>query len=522
MVDNFPTGIDVTPNGAFVYVANQEDDTVSVISTATNTVVATINVGDAPLQPVVTPNGAFVYVTIFEEDIVQVISTATNTIVDTVMVGDEPGGIDVTPNGAFIYVSNQNDNTVFVIQTSDNTEIDTITVGTGPVNMEVSPNGAFVYVANGNSGDVSVISTATDTVVDTITVGVGPRGAFFTPDGALVYVPDSGDGTVSVIDTSTNTVIDTITVGGVPIEIAILPDRVVLDEVGYQLYSFYDLRERESFIQVTNPEGSNITVHVQVFDVGNNCTENNFFDTYTPSDTHIYNMRDILTNNGNPSGIELPDFAYGFVVVTVVQGQGSSSDPTRDIVGNFRIVDNNGYEYRTNSLAVTFPSTIVTEQFTFNYNVKGNVTLSDVLGINANHVSATGEVTADPVSSYTVFDVDIYNVNEVPFSCRDIVFACVDEDNPLLEQLLEETGVGVASFEYGINDVIPHSKGGELLCPGNNISDGIVNLFREDSSSDVFAGFVGLNNGNSRGSMDSFWSESFVITEGGDDDDDAN
>ena len=41
-------GVAVTPDGAFAYVANQSGDTVSVIATATNTVTATVPVGDGP------------------------------------------------------------------------------------------------------------------------------------------------------------------------------------------------------------------------------------------------------------------------------------------------------------------------------------------------------------------------------------------------------------------------------------------------------------------------------------------
>ena len=112
--------------------------------------------------------------------------------------------------------------------------------------------------------------------------------------------------------------------------------------------------------------------------------------------------------------------------------------------------------------------------------------------------------------------------NETIFSCRDIIYSCVDEDNPLLEELLSIAGTAnVASFEYGINETIPHSKGGELLCPGNNISEGTV-LLRAEPYPDtvefddllasigsvdppIFAGYIGLNNGNGRGSFDSFW-----------------
>jgi len=39
-----PWAVAITPNGAFAYVTNESSDNVSVISTATNTVVATVPV----------------------------------------------------------------------------------------------------------------------------------------------------------------------------------------------------------------------------------------------------------------------------------------------------------------------------------------------------------------------------------------------------------------------------------------------------------------------------------------------
>ena len=44
-----PWGLAVTPDGSKVYVANFEDDTASVIDTATNAVTATIRVGRTPI-----------------------------------------------------------------------------------------------------------------------------------------------------------------------------------------------------------------------------------------------------------------------------------------------------------------------------------------------------------------------------------------------------------------------------------------------------------------------------------------
>ena len=292
--------------------------------------------------------------------------------------------------------------------------------------------------------------------------------------------------------------------------VLIIPDT---EAGGFQLIGFFDLRDRESFFQVTNINPAATSIHVQIYDVSNNCNENDFFDGYTGNDTHIYNLRDITTNDGNPSGVVLPDNAYGIVYVTVTAG----FDRMDQLIGNVRVQDNSGYEYRTNMGNTVQDRESEDANTTFNFNSNNGVILSDIIGISSEDLSTFNNdevLAADVVNIWTRFDVDIYNNNEVPLSCRDVAFACVDNDNPLLEALLEESGVSVASFEYGINNIISHSKGGELLCPGNTIDEGIVVLTKEgqgDSTDDEFVLFVGLNNGNGRGSMDTSWFENAEI-----------
>ena len=57
----------------------------------------------------------FVYVTNNNSDDVSVIATASNTVVDTIAVGDGPAGVAITPDGAFVYVANAVSNDVSVI-----------------------------------------------------------------------------------------------------------------------------------------------------------------------------------------------------------------------------------------------------------------------------------------------------------------------------------------------------------------------------------------------------------------------
>jgi len=292
-------------------------------------------------------------------------------------------------------------------------------------------------------------------------------------------------------------------------------DIPVTDAADESLFGFFDLRERETYIQVTNVAATNNNVHIQIFDVSNNCNENNFFDLYTPSDTHVYNLRDIITNDGNDSGVILPDGAYG---VFVALGEGSGFDFDAEMMGNLRILDNTGYEYRTNLQGEENDQSggDLDDFATFNFNTESGVTLSDIIGIPFDDDGPQDDLEvliANVLDVWVNLDVNIYDLNENVFSCRNVVFACVNENHPQLEQLLEEVSdeggsSSVASFEYGINEAIPHSKGGELLCPGNQISDGFVRLeYLEDGGDTDSDGiyFIGLNNGNGRGSMDSMW-----------------
>ena len=304
------------------------------------------------------------------------------------------------------------------------------------------------------------------------------------------------------------------------------PIRIPLVETdnnkNFSIMAFFDLRDRESFVQVTNTSTSAANLHVQIFNVGNLCNENDFFDDYTGNDTHTYNLREIITNDGAPSGVVLPEDAYGIVVV-------SSEDNGADeimIIGNFRVLDNMGYEYRTNMPGIesTDPDTFTPADYFANFNQEGGVTLSDVVGVLLVENSGASGFEWDAsnvIDTFIVADVDIIDNNEVLLSCRDVIFACVRPDDPLVDELLAnddiegENGAAVASFEYGINNAIPGSRSDELLCPGNVIGEGILNLTVEGitGSGPFFAAFIGLNNGNGRGSMDSLWQTNLFLSE---------
>ena len=197
------------------------------------------------------------------------------------------------------------------------------------------------------------------------------------------------------------------------------------------LVGVFDLRDRESFIQVTNTSNSPDLVHVQIFNVAQSCGENNFFDAYTGNDTHVYNIRDLVTNDLNPAGFVLPDDSYGFVVITFDDEEG---------IGNMRIKDANGYEYRTNLQATGNDGEVddSDDEHWFNFNQEAGVVLSDIFGtmVSETNQFSDGVKLSPIIESYVAFNTEIINLDEVLFSCIDLVFACTDGDDPLILELL--------------------------------------------------------------------------------------
>jgi YVTN family beta-propeller protein len=174
-VGSLPFGVAVNPAGTRVYVANmnldvaQNDYRISVIDTATHAV-STIQVGTAsppvgvnPAGVAVAPDGAHVYVTNQGSNDVTVIETATNSVISRIPVGTRPPGVAVAPDGGHVYVANTNtlevatsDNTVSVIETTNHT-VETTLPPAGEKPVGVAATARNVYVAHAFSNIVSVI-----------------------------------------------------------------------------------------------------------------------------------------------------------------------------------------------------------------------------------------------------------------------------------------------------------------------------------------------------------------------------
>lgn len=156
-----PLAVAIHPRGQLAYFAYADTtlagrDAVGVFDVATlNLNPVGIAVGKRPEGMAVTPDGTKLYVANNLDNTVSVIDTASNTVLSTTTVGLAPMGLAVSPDGSRVYVANSGGNSASVINVSSDVVESTVTVGTSPSGIAISPDGSRAYVVNTGSWTLS-------------------------------------------------------------------------------------------------------------------------------------------------------------------------------------------------------------------------------------------------------------------------------------------------------------------------------------------------------------------------------
>jgi len=209
-VGQTPVNLALLPNSKEVYVLNKGSNDVTVISTADNSVLATVPVGTTPVWAVPSADSSRVFVVNQGSGDVSVIDATSHTVKATLTVGTSPNYAVLDAKNQRVLVTNSGSNTLSVINgdpTSPNplTVIKTIPVETNPRSVTALADGTRIYVANTGSNSVSVISSLNLTVTKTIPVGTSPVSIASDGDSAKVFTANRDSQDVSVILTSSDT-----------------------------------------------------------------------------------------------------------------------------------------------------------------------------------------------------------------------------------------------------------------------------------------------------------------------------
>lgn len=188
-----------------VWVTNEKDNTVSVISADTLEVVNTYATGERPRGIRFSEDYSRLYISTSDRNVIQVMDPQTGEVLHELPSGEDPGQFVLHPNDRHLYVANEDDATTSVIDVDTREVIARVSVGIEPEGMAVSPDGAVAVTTSESANIVHWINTQTHEIFANNLVENRPRHAMFKADGKELWVSSEIGGTVTVFDTASQT-----------------------------------------------------------------------------------------------------------------------------------------------------------------------------------------------------------------------------------------------------------------------------------------------------------------------------
>jgi PQQ-dependent catabolism-associated beta-propeller protein len=229
VVDTLPSGPDPElfvedPAGKVLYVANENDNTVTVIDIEKRTQLGAVQVGVEPEGMELSPDGKFLINTSETTNMAHFIDLASRKIVANVLVDSRPRFAAFKPDASELWVSSEIGGTVSIIDPVQHTVKHKIsfaipglrTEAIQPVGISITHDGKKGFVALGPANRVAVIDGATHEVVKYLLVGQRVWHMAFTPDEKYLLTTNGVSNDVSIIDVAALKVIKTIQVGELP------------------------------------------------------------------------------------------------------------------------------------------------------------------------------------------------------------------------------------------------------------------------------------------------------------------
>ncbi len=142
-VGAFPAGMCLSPNGKYLFVANRNSGTMSVLDATRLALMGNVRVGTQPTKVATSPTGDRIYVTNFGSHYLSVLDGRTCSTIATVPTGKGPLGVGVSADGTRVFVSNNTENDISIINAESNSVIQTTSRSTTskPFGLAVRPGG---------------------------------------------------------------------------------------------------------------------------------------------------------------------------------------------------------------------------------------------------------------------------------------------------------------------------------------------------------------------------------------------
>src|SRR3984957_1201003 len=165
-----------TPNETKFYVTNTVSGSVSVIDRSTGEV-KVVATGPGTEGIAISPDGKEVWAASGLDDKISIISTATDAIVAAFPSGGKgPKRMDFTPDGTQVWVTNPASNQATVFDARARELLASLTLSKSPSGVYISSDGRRAYIKNANANEFTFIGAASRKVLTAMAIGTDPDG----------------------------------------------------------------------------------------------------------------------------------------------------------------------------------------------------------------------------------------------------------------------------------------------------------------------------------------------------------
>jgi len=205
---------------ARIYVANSDDNKISVIDPATDRVSGEIPVSPNPHGIVPSPDGKRFYISSESKDLLDVVDRKTGAIVGRVPLGLRPNNVAITPDGKHVYVCIRGESWVDIVDTASLARVKRVPVGKGPHNVYRTPDGQHMIATSMDENKLTVINIKSQEVEFEIPAGGVPRPLIIdaNPDRSInrLFVQLSNLHGFAVIDWASRKVVERVMLPDAP------------------------------------------------------------------------------------------------------------------------------------------------------------------------------------------------------------------------------------------------------------------------------------------------------------------
>jgi YVTN family beta-propeller protein len=217
-----PHHLMVTPDGKTLIIALSEGNELAFIDRATGVLTRRVEASD-PYQIGFSPDGKWFVANSLRLDRIDIYDGKTYRLVHRLAAPRMPSHIGFSPDSGTVYVTLQGTDKLTAIDLASGEPKWTVDVGRQPAGVMVRPSGTILAAVMGRDHFVEV-DPADGHIMRRVETGRGCHNFLLSPDGKTLYVSNRVAGTISVLDPATLNVTATLPAPGGPDDMALSSD----------------------------------------------------------------------------------------------------------------------------------------------------------------------------------------------------------------------------------------------------------------------------------------------------------